>query len=768
MPSIFSKIEKALETDKKNNILNFAGLYLESRVKKPSQQGMVLKARNNIGKKFAVKYHHPIDTDPKILKDSMKRFIQEVRMSALLNHKNIVNVYSGGKAKWNDKDNQWQISEGFGKDTLEPKSEVLYYIMNFIEGQDISSIFPEVRKDNHNGQKSILIPIYERLKLFEEMICQVCNAINYYHTKGITHKDIKPDNIRFSSEDSTFIIVDFGFARYFDSKEDSPTIVRTEYLDLESILAKEYKLNDLGQFSRILLKILPSFKNEYDINRYQGIESVLEKAKNPDLKQRYQNAQEFENSIRQYFLTLPEWKFELKLNEFMCSTRFGRFSFKLRIPVYGSILLAEETRAIVDSPEFQRLRGIRQLGPTIFVFPGANHTRFEHSLGTYFLSLKYLEKLMVLPGFRELCEPVNETIKLIALSALLHDIGHYPYSHWIEELGDLPDDSKIIKHEDRAGGIICDGSIAKIIKKKWGVNPNDVSNIIATKHIGGGGILINSFINSVVDADNLDYLMRDSIHCGVNYGKGIDLERLLDSLYIEPDTKKICLTDKGRSCLLSILTCRNIMYQEVYWHKTVRACDAMFKRFFYEYIAREIDTPEHIQKYFEYSDDQFIAKLFSRSRDQKDLNKLISPFAFKGRSLYKPAYIFFATSTSKEPTDTRNFFRKILGITSYKGLVDLSDKLVDKLKRHVPGIGPMDIIIEKTPVRKYHEYYDLDGFKIWNLRKKVFEDYPHELEALNKYLMGNLQAYIFCEPRHYERLRELVLQEELDKILGEI
>ena len=768
MMDVFVKIEMALQNNKANKILRFGGYYIESKVKKHSHQGMVVKARNNIGKKIAIKFYRPADRDPQILKDGVERFVREVHILASLSHKNIVKVYTGGIARWIEKENRWYVSEGLNEIDLRSDIEVLYYIMDFIEGNDISSIFPELKEEDSNQTEFEEIPIYERLKLFEEMISQVSNAITYYHSKNTTHKDIKPDNIRFSTEDSNFIIVDFGFARHIGSPQDISTIIRTEYLDLESIEEQNYELNDLGQFSRVLLKILPSFKDEYDINRYQGIKNALEKAKHPHLEQRYKNSLEFYNSIRQYFLVLSGWKFSIELNEYLTASQFGRFDRKLRIPVSGSVPLCKEVRRLIDSPEFQRLRGVRQLGPTIFVFPGANHTRFEHSLGTYFLSLKYIEKLMKLPTFRELCEPIDETIKVIVLTSLLHDIGHYPYSHWIEEIDEFPRKIKFLGHEDRARNIICNGNIKKFIEEEWNIDPNIISDIIATKHIEDRKVLINSFINSIIDVDKLDYLIRDSVHCGVNYGKGIDIERVLDALYMDLDTKKICLTDKGRSLLLSILTCRNIMYQEIYWHKTVRACDAMFKRFFYEYINKEIDDVTTLEEYFNYSDDYFIGKLFTGSKNYEDLNELISPFVFKGRSLYKPAYIFFKARTYREPIDTRNFFTKILASSSYKDLVNLSERLANHLKNHIPDLKPLDIIIEKTPIKRDHEKYILNGFKVWNTRKRVFEDYPHEVDTLNQYLENHIQAYIFCNPRHYDGLKELVLKKKLNKILGEL
>lgn len=171
------------------------------------------------------------------------------------------------------------------------------------------------------------------------------------------------------------------------------------------------------------------------------------------------------------------------------------------------------------------------------------------------------------------------------LSALLHDVGHYPYSHWIEEIV-FPSKITFEKHEVRAREILCKGKLRDCIERDWKLSPKAVSDIIAGVNPSSRKKeLFNSIINSIIDVDKLDYLVRDSIHCGVGYGHGIDIERLLDSLHVNSKDCKICVTEKGRSVLLSVLTCRNIMYQEVYWHKTVRACTAMFKRFFYEYVT---------------------------------------------------------------------------------------------------------------------------------------------------------------------------------------
>ncbi|MEI6348029.1 MAG: HD domain-containing protein [Bacteroidota bacterium] len=760
--SIIDTIIKACEDKKPYPIKKFDGFEIEAKLGK-GQQGVVLKIKNKINKQFALKFYQPTDKDPSILKESIKRFINEVNTLATLKHKNIVKIYTGGYAKWNK--NKWEVTEGFPVKlpTDLKENEFFYYIMDFIDGFDLAHIFNELGKSEEERSNENF-PISFKLKYFEILIKQVSKAMIYYHKKKITHKDIKPENIRFSIHDSTFILVDFGFAHHITSPQNEESIPRTDYIDLPSIKAKDYEKNDMGQFSEMLTKVLPTLKDEYLTNRYSGLESSIDKGKNPDLKKRYKDMDEFYNHIKQYFLIEGGWRFQLKLDEFLTSDGFGRFDSKLRIPVSGSILLSKEIKALIDTPQFQRLRGVRQLGPTIFVFPGANHTRFEHSLGVYSLALRYLEKLLSLTDFKNKCEPLEKSIKLIVLSTLLHDIGHYPYSHWIEEIDELPNKLKLPSHEQRAKQILEQKEIKDVIENSWQINISEITDLICNN---SEDELINSFINSVIDVDKLDYLIRDSVHCGINYGKGIDVERLLDALYVNNESNKLCVTEKGRSALLSILATRNIMYQEVYWHKTVRACEAMFKRFFYEYVlvisaSNEKETNKKLNDILNKSDDEFISTLYKWSIKTKDikLKELIQPFAYGGRKLiYKPAYIYFDHNL-KETAPINKFFRSLLNTKSYKELIEKSIKLANLLKDYIPDLDPLDIILERTPL-KDGEKYILDGFKIFNTRKKEFDEHPKEIDSLNSYLGDNRQAYIFCNPKHYEKLLELTLDQKL-------
>jgi len=264
-------------------------------------------------------------------------------------------------------------------------------------------------------------------------------------------------------------------------------------------------------------------------------------------------------------------------------------------------------------------------------------------------------------------------------------------------------------------------------------------------------------INSLIDVDKIDYLVRDSVHCGVEYGKGIDVERLMDALYVGADHNRVCLNEKGRSAVLSILTCRNIMYQEVYWHKTVRACDSMFKRLFYHFVERT--GQQGIAALFDCADDEFMLRIFNETKTKPQLQGLAAPFVSRGRQLYKQAYVYSTLGSASEMSDTQRFFSRVIKQDSYRRMVELSTELCSRLQRICPDIQPLDIIVDRAPVKTGGERYYIEGLQIWNTRRKRWENHPPEVLHLNEYLASTQQAYITCHPKYYQRLNRLNAEE---------
>jgi uncharacterized protein len=237
----------------------------------------------------------------------------------------------------------------------------------------------------------------------------------------------------------------------------------------------------------------------------------------------------------------------------------------VRDPLWNNIRIEADTLAVVDTPAVQRLRYVRQLGHAFLVYPGATHTRFEHALGAYHLARRALAHLEETHGHPAL-DPAG--LQRIKLAALLHDIGHYPFSHALEEAG-LP------RHEGLAARHLGSGELALQLERLG----TPVETLLPLIQGTSDGPLAG-LVSGSLDVDKLDYLSRDAWMCGVPYGV-IDVERLLTSLTYVPGPggkPMLALHDKGLSALESLLFAKYQMYRNVYWHHAVRSATAMFKR----------------------------------------------------------------------------------------------------------------------------------------------------------------------------------------------
>ena len=240
----------------------------------------------------------------------------------------------------------------------------------------------------------------------------------------------------------------------------------------------------------------------------------------------------------------------------------------IRDPLWNNIRVDALALQLVDTPVFQRLRYVRQLGLAYLVYPGATHTRFEHALGAYHLArltISLLDERGELDGV-----PLEERA-ITQAAALLHDVGHYPFSHALEEIGAL-------HHEEVATPLVLRGQVAEMLTAMLGAGaPERVLALIR----GTSGSPLQGLISGSLDLDKIEYLKRDALMCGVPYGE-IDVDRLLNSLVLvdEPASSRrvIGVLEKGLSALESLLFAKYQMYRNVYWHHAVRSATAMYKR----------------------------------------------------------------------------------------------------------------------------------------------------------------------------------------------
>ncbi len=225
----------------------------------------------------------------------------------------------------------------------------------------------------------------------------------------------------------------------------------------------------------------------------------------------------------------------------------------IRDPIHGTITLNEIELELIDTPEFQRLRRIKQNGLCYLVYPAMNSTRFEHSLGVMYLAGRMAEHL----------ELDNDNREILRVAALLHDIGHCAFSHTSDDILIKGGDS----HEKNSSRIIMKSEISDILKNH-GINPVEISGLA-----NGEGNL-GKIISSEIDIDKMDYLIRDSYYAGVAYGV-IDLERIIYGVKMVDG--EIFIKRGSIEAVESLLISRNLMYQTVYRHHTKRIVESMFR-----------------------------------------------------------------------------------------------------------------------------------------------------------------------------------------------
>ena len=268
----------------------------------------------------------------------------------------------------------------------------------------------------------------------------------------------------------------------------------------------------------------------------------------------------------------------------------------VRIPPGDTAPLTPRVRALLDTTEMRRLARVTQLGLVTLVYPGAVHSRFEHSLGVYRLAIEFLRRLRTEPRFAEVVSDADASAFIAA--ALVHDVGHWPYCHPIEDMG-LPE---IPRHESLVGGILAQGSIAEVLESEWGVSPARIAELITGSARDRAGRILHSLLSGPIDVDKMDYLARDSLHAGVPYGRNFDQSRLLANLCLDERGEGLAIADKGRTAAELMVFARYVMFSEVYWHHAVRAATAMLQRAIW--IVRPALAPETLVRT---DDHQFVS-----------------------------------------------------------------------------------------------------------------------------------------------------------------
>lgn len=353
----------------------------------------------------------------------------------------------------------------------------------------------------------------------------------------------------------------------------------------------------------------------------------------------------------------------------------------VRVPPEIDVPLTPRVRRLIDTAEFRRLASIRQLGLVALVYPGATHSRFEHSLGVYRLALVFARRLASDARFAAVVTAAD--VERFLVAALLHDVGHWPYCHPLEDLklAELP------THEARAAEYLESAALARALRDDWQLQPDDVRRLLEGEPGSQADRVLRSLLSGPIDIDKTDYLARDSLHAGVPYGRHFDQGRLISSLVLNAESSGLAISEKGRTAAELLMFARYVMFSEVYWHHAVRSATAMLQRAFFELLPT-LDISALLRQ----TDEPFLDALRTAAQGT-GVAPLIEGLFGRERRLYKRAaeYSFFQ-SQELYPRLARR---------GYPWLVACGGQLAEELSARLGrSVAATDVLIDAPPVKR--------------------------------------------------------------------
>jgi HD superfamily phosphohydrolase len=407
------------------------------------------------------------------------------------------------------------------------------------------------------------------------------------------------------------------------------------------------------------------------------------------------------------------------------------FEMEINDPIHGFIGLTEIEAKVINSAPYQRLRRIKQLSGGHFVYPTAEHTRFGHCIGAMYLAGMVGKRLLGGLGLGD------DALQEVRIAGLLHDAGHGPFSHVFEE---SLIEQRGWNHEDVTEWIIRKSELGDLLED-GGVSKNRIANLVRGRRKRKTDSIVSSIVAGQVDADKMDYLIRDSFYCGVNYGL-VDIHRLINSLEASDDLV-LQFDLAARGALESFLVARYEMFLNVYYHKTVRSVEIMLVKMMN--AANSVlnltgfSTPEE----FLVLDDMSLISQIRRidptiSEDAKEAVTMVN--MLDSRILYKSAF-------EKVLHTEDRFVSKIL--TKRKVRESIEEEIAD-----VAGVPSDDVIVDvpTLPSVPYNPH-QLNPMEI-----KIFEmvdgkKVPHDLSEYSniaemmKVYLDVIRVYTFDEHR---------------------
>ena len=357
----------------------------------------------------------------------------------------------------------------------------------------------------------------------------------------------------------------------------------------------------------------------------------------------------------------------------------------VRLPPGDTAPLTPRVRALLDTADMRRLARVSQLGLVGLVYPGAVHSRLEHSLGVYRLAIEFLRRLKDDSRFATAVGPDDASAFIAA--ALVHDIGHWPFCHPIEDMGL----AEIPRHESLVEGILASGPVADVLDSSWGIPPQRIASLITGAATDPAGRILHSLLSGPIDVDKMDYLARDSLHAGVPYGRNFDQPRLLASLCLDERGEALAITDKGRTAAELMVFARYVMFSEVYWHHAVRSATGMLQRAVW--LVRAAVDPAAVVR----TDDPGFTAWLAAVAEGTPAAPLVASLFGPRRQLFKRAASFDAL---RQPE-----VHAALAGRRYDDMVAVSSRLAARLSPHIGrAIDPHLLLVDAPPVEREVEF----------------------------------------------------------------
>jgi len=356
----------------------------------------------------------------------------------------------------------------------------------------------------------------------------------------------------------------------------------------------------------------------------------------------------------------------------------------VRLPPGDTVPLTPRVRSLLDTAAMRRLARVSQLGLVSLVYPGAVHSRLEHSLGVYRLALEFLRRLR---GDARFAAAVgDDDASAFVAAALLHDVGHWAYCHPIEDMG-LPE---LPRHESLVLDVIGADVVGDVLRREWRLDPERIAALIAGDATDDAGRIIHSLLSGPIDVDKMDYLSRDSLHAGVPYGRNFDQARLLSSLCLDEAGRCLAITAKGRTAAELMVFARYVMFSEVYWHHAVRSATAMLQRAIW--ILRPGLDPAVLVRH----DDATFRNWLLTAAAGTPAAPLVDGLFGPTRRLLKRAATFDATH---QPA-----VHAALAGRGYAELVRVAERLAGLLADAGVGCSAAELIVDAPPAEREVEF----------------------------------------------------------------